>query len=381
MFYDLAASTWGPEEEEAAIRVIRSGRTTMGEYVERFEEAFATYHGMKHAIMVNSGSSANLIAIAALYHGGRVPPEAEVLVPTLSWATTYYPLVQYGIRPRFIDIELQSLNMDVELLPHAITEDTCGIIGVSILGNPARLDVMAEFANANKLWLMEDNCESLDAWLGAGRCGTFGDINTFSFFFSHHISTMEGGMILTDDDTLADLCRCLRAHGWVRDLKSDKLYQRGADHFNEAYHFILPGYNVRPLEISAAIGLEQLKKLPSFTMIRRQNLALFKRLFEDSLFYIQEEPYLGRSSAFAFTLIPKEISRERCFDRLRAAGIGFRMITGGSFLKHPVAKLLDYSVVDGHSTADRVHEHGFFVGNHPFDLSEQIHRLKEVLTW
>ncbi len=385
MFYDLAAPTWGPEEIAAAKAVIDGGYTTMGAEVKAFEAEFAAYMGAGHAIMVNSGSSANLVAVAALAYRQNRPlrPGDEVIVPVMSWATTYHPLQQYGLRLRFVDIALETLNIDPALLEQALTPNTRAIVAVSILGNPAALDTIRAFADAHDLALLEDNCESLDAELGGRKCGTFGDLNTFSFFFSHHISTMEGGMIVTDDRELADLCRSMRAHGWTRDLGPDSpVYTRKSQDHYEAYRFILPGYNVRPLEIEAAVGRAQLAKLPGFTAARRRNLALFQNLFAgDERFIIQREN--GKSSAFCFTIIldpARKPDRARVFEALKAADIGFRIITGGCFLRHDVIRHYDYTVVGGGTpNADTAHDFGFFVGNHPFDLAPQITRLREVL--
>ncbi len=384
MFYELAASTWGEEEKAAMADVIASGRYTMGEQVAAFEREFAGYFGMDHGIMVNSGSSANLVATAALAYKSDRPLQRgdEVIVPAISWATTYHPLQQYGLKLRFVDVDLETLNIDVSQLERALTPSTRMIVPVSILGNPAALDIVRDFADAHGLYVLEDNCESMDAELAGRKTGTFGDLNTFSFFFSHHISTMEGGMILTRDRELSDLCRSLRAHGWTRDLPADTaLYQRrSSDHF-EAYRFILPGYNVRPLELEAAVGRCQLAKLPGFTAARRRNLALFQELFaDDDRFIIQREH--GKSSSFCFTVIlnPKHnLDRDKIFAALKEADIGFRIITGGCFLRHDVMKYYDYEVVGSVSNAITAHELGFFVGNHPFDLTPQIVRLREVL--
>lgn len=384
MFYELAASTWGGEEEDAVRRVLASGHYTMGEQVAAFEREFAGYFGAAHAIMVNSGSSANLVATAALSYKADRPlqPGDEVIVPAISWATTYHPLQQYRLRLRFVDVDLDTLNLDVSKLEQALTPRSRAIVPVSILGNPAALDVIRAFADAHGLYVLEDNCESMDAELAGRKTGTFGDLNTFSFFFSHHISTMEGGMILTDDTELAHLCRSLRAHGWTRDLPADTpLYRRGdSDHF-EAYRFILPGYNVRPLEMAAAVGREQLKKLPGFTAARRRNLALFQELFAgDERFIIQREN--GKSSSFCFTIIldpARSNERDKVFAALKAADIGFRIITGGCFLRHDVIKYYDYDIVGRIEHAYTAHDFGFFVGNHPFDLGPQIVRLREVL--
>lgn len=194
---------------------------------------------------------------------------------------------------------------------------------------------------------------------------------------------MEGGIVLTNDLELDHLMRSIRAHGWTRDLPpGSPLFDRGSsDHF-EAYRFILPGYNVRPMEINGAIGREQLKKLPAMTAARRRNLAVFRELFEgDDRFILQREN--GKSSSFSFTIIlnpARGANRDKVFAALREADIGFRMITGGCFLKHDVIQYYDYVIVDrGVPNADLAHDQGFFVGNHPRDLTPQIQRLHDVL--
>ena len=385
MFYDLASTSWGGEELEALRRVTASGRYTMGEEVRLFEQAFAAKFGMKHAVMVNSGSSANLVAVAALCHKRGRPLQRgdEVIVPAISWATTYHPLQQYGLRLRFVDVDLHTLNLDASQLEAALTPRTRMVLAVSILGNPAPLDAIRAVCNEHDLYLFEDNCESMGATLNGRACGTFGDVNTFSTFYSHHISTMEGGLVLTDDIEIDHLCRTIRNHGWARDLPADSPLNTGRndDPFFEAYRFVLPGYNVRPLEMSAAVGREQLKKLDALVERRRQNAAVFVDLFkDDDRFIIQREN--GRSSWFSFTLILKpdrNLDRGRIMDALRAADVGFRMITGGCFLRHEAIRYFDYDTAGPIVNANVVHDYGFFVGNHPRDLTAEIHRLREVL--
>jgi CDP-6-deoxy-D-xylo-4-hexulose-3-dehydrase len=385
MTYELAASAWGTEEIEAIRRTLELGRFTMGEQVAAFEREFASYFGMRYGVMVNSGSSANLVAVAALFFKKDRPLQRgdEVIVPALAWSTTYHPLQQYGLRLRFVDIEIETLNLDVSKLRRALTPRTRAIVAVSILGNPAALDVIEQFAAEHGLYFLEDNCESMDAELHGRKTGTFGHVNTFSFFFSHHISTMEGGMVLTNDRELDHLLRSLRAHGWTRDLPpGSPLLDGGDDDYAEAYRFILPGYNVRPFELAGAVGRVQLKKLPEMTAQRRVNLALFQRLFSgDRRFILQREN--GRSSSFSFTLILNpacNLDRKQVFGALREAGIGFRMITGGCFLRHDAIRYFDYDVVDGGTpNADLSHDRGFFVGNGPHDLTREITGLREVL--
>ena len=384
MYWDLAADTWGPEERAAIERVLQSGRYTIGPEVAAFERAFADYHGRRYAVMVNSGSSANLIATASLFHRKKNPLGRgdEAIVPAISWSTTYHPLQQYGLKLRFVDVELDTLNIDAGQLEAALTPDTRAVVAVSILGNPAALDRVRAFADRHGLYFIEDNCESLDAELAGKKTGTFGDVSTFSFFFSHHISTGEGGMVLTDDKETDGLLRALRAHGWTRDVPKDAgLFEAGQDDFAEAYRFILPGYNVRPQEINGAVGLEQLKKLPAMTAVRRANWARFQEHFgNDKRFIIQREH--GRASPFAFTMIVRPesgLQRADVFKPLKANRIGYRMITGGAFPRHDAIRHFDHDCVGDLGNANMAHDRGFFVGNHAFDLGDRIERLRDVL--
>ncbi len=384
MFYDLAGSSWDREEIDALKRVIESGRFTMGEHVARFEEAFRAKFGVKHALMVSSGSTANLVGVGALFYVKDRPLKRgdEVIVPAISWATTYYPLQQYGLRLRFVDIELDTLNMDVSRLEQALTPRTRMVVAVSILGNPCALDRLRSFCDRHGLYLFEDNCESMGATLNERFTGTFGDIGTFSTFYSHHISTMEGGVLATDNTALYHVAKSMRAHGWTRDLPDDtEIYRKRDEDFFEAYRFILPGYNARPLELAGAVGVEQLKKLDGMVELRRRNAALFQKLFaRDERFIIQRE--YGRSSWFCFTIVLNpnlRIDRAKVMAALKRADIGYRIITGGNFLRHDVIRHFDYDCVGEIRHADIAHDRGFFVGNYPHDLTPQIQRLREVL--
>ena len=384
MFYPLSSNSWGEEEALVFQRILEKGRFTMGESVKKFESSFADKIGIQNATMVSSGSMANLVGLSALFYKKNNPLKRgdEVIVPAVSWATTYYPLQQYGLKLKFLDVELDTLNMDVSRLEEALTSKTRMVVAVSILGNPCALNILREFCDKHGLYLFEDNCESMGAILNGKPCGTFGDIATFSTFFSHHISTMEGGIIVTKDKEIYHLTKSLRAHGWTRDIPSGtSAYEKGDDDFHEAYRFILPGYNARPLELSGALGVEQLKKLDSLLDIRRQNARVFVDLFAgDERFIIQKEN--GSSSWFSFTIVlnPKfSIKRSKVINALRDAEIEFRMITGGCFLRHDVIRYFDYETVGDIVNANIIHDRGFFVGNHPMNLKPQIKKLKDVL--
>ena len=379
----MTSSTWGDEEVEAIKKVVSSDRFTAGEQVARFEHEFARYHKRKYGVMVNSGSSANLIAIAAFcnHRSRKLNRGDEVIVPTLAWSTTYSPFQQYGLELRFVDIDIDNLGIDTGQLEAALTSKTRAITGVSILGNPCALDTLRAFANNHNLWFFEDNCESLDAELDGEKTGSFGDISTFSFFFSHHISTIEGGMLLMDDMELFHLAKALRAHGWTRDLpRSSPIFEEKDDDFFEQYRFIIPGYNVRPTEINAAIGLEQLKKLPTMTNIRRKNLNLFESMFkEDPRFHIQTQNGIGSSFSFPI-ILSDQFKRQTVLANLSEAKIEHRIITGGNILRNDVMKYYNHTIVGGGApNTDRAHYQGFFVGNYPADLTIQVEKLYEIL--
>ncbi|MBI4656279.1 MAG: DegT/DnrJ/EryC1/StrS family aminotransferase [Elusimicrobia bacterium] len=383
MRFELSSSTCGEEEKQAIIEVMDSNTYTMGNKVREFEERFAIYFGMKYAVMANSGSSANLIATASLFYKKENPLKRgdEVIVPCISWATTFHPLQQYGLRLKFVDIDLHTLNLDTEELEKAITKNTRMIVAVSILGNPCRFDEIIKLCEENNIILFEDNCESMGAKFNGKYTGTFGLVNTFSTFFSHHISTMEGGLALTNDKEIYNLLKSLRNHGWTRGQDEDSpIFEKRDDDFFEAYRFILPGYNVRPGEIHGAIGIMQLDKLKHFLQIRRKNAEHFVNLFKnDQRFIIQRE--VGESSWFSFTMIINpdlNIDRKKVLQKLKDADIEHRIITGGNILRHDVIKYYNYEVIKS-TNADIAHYNGFFVGNHPYDIRDKIDYLYKTL--
>ena len=384
MKYELAYSTFLAEEKRAMQRVIESDRFTMGKNVKEFENEFAKFFGKKYAVMVNSGSSANLVGVASLFFKKEKPLKRgdEVIVPSISWATTYYPLLQYGLKLKFVDIDLKTLNYDIAKLKDAISDKTKMVVTVSVLGNPNYFDEIDKLCKKYDLILFDDNCESMGAQYGGRYTGTWGLINTFSTFFSHHISTMEGGLILTDDYEIYSLCKSLRNHGWTRDQdENSPIFEKKEDDFFESYRFILPGFNVRPTELQGALGLVQLKKLPKFLKIRRENAKYFQEKFkDDKRFIIQKE--VGKSSWFSFTMIvsPESgLDRKDILKKLKNADIEHRIITGGCFLEHDVIKYFDYEEYEKIVNARYAHYNGWFVGNASVDLTKEIDYLYEVL--
>lgn len=382
MFYSLSNDTWDEEEINAAHRVIDSRYFTMGENVKRYEQMFAQKLGSRFAVMSNSGSSANLLMLAALVYSGRLRRGDEVLVTAVSWSTTYFPIAQLGLKLRFVDIDLHTLNVDTHLLEEAITPETRAVMAVDLLGNPNDFDPIEKICRKHNLILLEDNCESLGAMYAEKAAGTFGVIGSFSTYYSHHLCTMEGGMNVTDDEELYHYMLSIRSHGWTRHLPDDsRIYKKMDDPFYESFNFIMPGYNVRPLEIEAAIGMEQLKKLDAFVDRRRRNAAYFKeKMHELPELWTQKES--GVSSWFGFAIVLSEElagQRPRMISAMRENDIEVRPIVAGNFVRQKALQYLDYSISGQLINADYIHENGFFVGNHSVEMKEQIDCLADAL--
>lgn len=384
--YPLATATWDDAEYQALQDVIASGMFTMGPKVAQFERDFAQYTGSKYAVMVNSGSSANLLMVAALFYTKntrlKLNPGDEVIVPAVSWSTTYYPLHQYGLKIKFVDIDLNTLNYDLTQLDQAISVKTRAVVVVNLLGNPHDFSQIKKIIGDREIVLIEDNCESLGAEFEGKKAGTFGVMGTFSTFFSHHISTMEGGLVVTDDEEIYHILLSLRAHGWTRNLPKENLVcgTKGDDPFEESFRFVLPGYNVRPLEMSGALGIEQVKKLPQLIAERRKNgLLLQNALSYHSDLLIQSE--IGKSSWFGFSLVIKPGSswtRKDLVQRLSTLGFECRPIVTGNFAKNEVVKYFDSDVHGQLTNAEHVDQYGLFIGNHHYPIADAIQALKKI---
>lgn len=379
--YELASTTWQNEEIEEAIAVIKSMNTTMGPRVLDFESSFAKLFGSKYAVMSNSGSSANLLAVASIVESLELSSQKTVLVPAVSWSTTYFPFHQYGFKLRFADIDIDTLNYDLSHVAKILQEEKIDIIcAVNLLGNPNDFDALARLAG--KIPIFEDNCESMGAKFRGKYTGTHGVLGSFSTFFSHHMCTMEGGITVTEDEKLYQLMLSIRAHGWTRNLPDQNQVSgiKSSNRFEESYKFVVPGYNLRPLEIEAAIGNVQLKKIESFVSERRKNADIFRQKivskYQDAVRFQKE---IGESSWFGFSLIfADSYTRDRAVSEFESSGIDCRPIVAGNFCRQPVMQKL-YSKFDKLENADVVHEKGLFVGNHHYNLEKQLTHLDLAL--
>lgn len=384
--YPLATATWDAAEYAAIDDVVRSGMFTMGPKVAEFEKRFADYQGSRYAVMVNSGSSANLLMIASLFYSTdaklKLQPGDEIIVPAVSWPTTYYPLHQYGLKQVFVDIDLHTLNYDLKALEAAVSDRTRAIMVVNLLGNPNDFTEIERIIAGRDIIVVEDNCESLGSEFNGRKGGSFGVVGSFSSFFSHHISTMEGGLVTTNDEELYHIMLSLRAHGWTRNLpKVNRLTgTKSDDPFEEAFKFVLPGYNFRPLEMSGAIGIEQVKKLPSLITERRKNAEYLKQYVGDHPdFAIQRE--IGASSWFGFALVIRPgsaLTRKELVQRLTAGGFECRPIVAGNFAKNKVMDLMAHEIHGSLDNADHIDTHGLFIGNHHYPIEDALQELAAI---
>ena len=378
--YPLATDSWNWREKLAILRVIRNGRYTMGPEVAKFETEFARKMRVEHAVMTNSGSSANLVGLAALVYLNDIEPGSEVIVPAVSWSTTYFPITQLGLVPVFVDVDLNTFNISIEQIQKAITKKTVAILAVNLLGLPCKMTELKYLCKKHDLYLIEDNCESLGALYNGKQAGTFGTFGTFSFFFSHHLQTMEGGMIVTNDGVLADYMRSIRAHGWVRDLRTTTLYKKGTvSEFQENFHFVLPGYCVRPLEMSGAIGSIQLKKMDRFIDARRKNAEVFVEHFGNTEDIEIQRENGSSSSWFGFgVVLSGNRDRAQTIERLKPY-VEVRPVVAGNFVNHPAMQLMKTRIVGKLENAEKIDKNGFFFGNDHRPLKDKIIRVRALL--
>jgi CDP-4-dehydro-6-deoxyglucose reductase, E1 len=388
----LNESTFSDKEIQAAIEVIKSQRLTMGDECLKFERQFSQYLGVKHAVMVNSGSSANLLAFFALANplfaemSSRNPlcPGDEVIVTALTWSTTIWPIVQIGCIPVFVDCNIQTLQVDVREIERAITPKTKAICLVHVLGNAAPVEEIKELAKKYNLLLIEDTCESLGVSRNGQYVGTFGDVGSFSFFFSHHITTIEGGMVVTNDDVLADIFRSMRAHGWTRHMHKKLEIEAQYPEIDPRFLFITSGFNLRPTEINAVIGQIQLKKLAEFNRRRNEIAAYWSRAFHELIAAEKMMPMQivenTNSAWFGYpVLFQTEKIKNEIRSYLEANGVETRPIICGNMVKQPACKYFKYRIHNSLGNADRVMDCGLYWGLHPVMSETQVNYLVSII--
>ena len=377
--YPLSPDSFSNEDIIKGIEVLLTKKITMSEITKKFEKEFAKFIGSKYALMVNSGSSANLLATFALINPlkkNKLNKGDECLIPSLCWSTSLWPIVQAGLIPKFVDIDPKTLNISISDLKNKINKKTKAIMSVHVLGNSTNMNELMKIVKKNKLYLIEDTCESLGSTFNNRYLGNFGDFGTFSFYYSHQITAGEGGMLICNDKTNYEIIHSLRAHGWDRGLKNNK------NNFN----FINSGFNLRPLEISAAIGFNQFKRLNKFKKIRFNNrIKIINKLknskkWKEQFTFINPIKNLNPSWFGLPILINSKYKKKKnkFLNFLNKNGIETRPIISGNFLNQPSIKLYKLNknkkLFKG---SQNVEDRGFFIGIHVDPISNKKLNLLE----
>jgi CDP-6-deoxy-D-xylo-4-hexulose-3-dehydrase len=383
MRYPLTSnSVLSPAAIEAAIACLRSGWHTMGREVEAFEREFALWTGAQHAVMVNSGSSANLLAVAAL----KLPPGSEVLVPALAWSTTVFPVIQHGLVPVFVDSVPETLAMDLKDAERKITSATKAILPIHVLGLAMDLRELASFASWSDLYIIEDCCEAMGAHFAGQHVGTVGDIGTFSHFYSHQLSTVEGGMCITNSQGVADDLRSLRAHGWTRNRSDKATIEAQHPDIDPRFLFATTGYNVRPMELQGAMGRQQLGDLDRNLRERDDVVAqIIEAIATVPWLEVIGGQFLAPCAAFrqerrhSWMNVPirvradAPVTRDHVTKTLQFAGVETRPILAGNLTRHPV-----FSKPVACPVADAIMRDGFMIGCHREGLEHALHALRTL---
>ncbi|VVC76471.1 GDP-perosamine synthase [Aquicella siphonis] len=372
----LHEPTSGSEEIFAALETMLSTFTTMGKKVRAFENQYAAYNGTQYSVMSNSGSSANLLAVAALanpFTPDHLKPGDEVIVPALSWSTTIWPIIQHNLVPVLVDCDLNDFNLDLEKLERAIGPRTRAIKLVHVYGNPCNMDAVMALAKKHNLFVIEDCCEAMGAAYDGKPVGSFGLVGNFSFFFSHHISTMEGGISVTNDFNFTETMRILRAHGWSREADEHQKYVNLYPDIDPRFIFINLGYNLRPTEVNAAMGQLQLPKLDGLIDKRRETADFYARHLSRhaEFFHFQQETPKGKHVWFGFPVILKDgtpFSVKDITAYMQQHHIETRPIIAGNMARHPAFNMYEHRVAGDLSSADTIMKKGFaFACHHAVD--------------
>ena len=385
-WYPLSIATYGVDEIIEAIDSMCSFRTTMWEKTLLFERKFAAYQDCADCVMVNSGSSADLL-LSFLLTNPRDPllqAGDEILVPVVTWPTHIWSPMMAGLKVVLVDVNPETLNIDINDLQSKITSKTKAIFLVHLMGNPCPMDQILDIAKKNNLLILEDCCESLGSEWNGIKVGNFGIGSSFSFFFSHHITTMEGGMIACPDLITAEHLKVMRAHGWLRNVDISH-YDLSDYDIDPRYAFVNFGFNLRPTDIQASFGLHQLQKLPEFNQRREELANQFFNFIDQQEFLLRPKvDKLARPAWFALPLI---ISKEAPFSRkeitnyLEVQGVETRPIVAGNIAHHPVGKLFSEFTNQIYVGADIVHERGFYLGLSPFHTNQDVEKLIQVLQY
>ncbi len=369
--YPLLENAFNSKDISLGISVVKKKQLTMSKITKNFEKQFSKYVGSKYAVMVNSGSSANLLSVFAAKNLNNLKNGDEVIVPSLCWSTSLWPIIQAGLKPVFVDINLKNYNASVDEILKKITKKTKIILLIHVLGTSLNLDILKKKIK-RKILIIEDTCESLGTKYKNKYLGNFGEFGTYSFYYSHQITCGEGGMIVTNIKKNYEMLKIMRAHGWDRDIN-----KKNEKNFN----FINMGFNLRPLEISAAIASNQLKRLKKFSKIRNENRGKIINAirmhanWDNQYYFVETEKYLKPSWFGLPLLLNKKYLpyKNSILKNLKNNGIETRPIISGNFLNQKAAKIYKLnSKKEKFPNADYVEKAGFFIGLHTYKINNKM---------
>ena len=386
-FYPLLNDPFNKQDLLEGIKVIRSKQMTMSKKTVNFEKIFKKKIKVKNSLMVNSGSSGNLLAMQCLINPYRkvgLKRGDEVLIPALCWSTSLWPIVQSGLKPIFVDVNISDLNIDLNDLKKKITKKTKAIMLIHVLSNSTNMDKLLKLKKKYNLILIEDTCESLGSKYKNKYLGTFGDFSTFSFYYSHQITSGEGGMVCCKERSDYEIIKSLRSHGWSRGLINEKRISKTFGKIDSKFVFYNSGYNLRPTDITAAIGCNQFKRLNKFSAIRSYNRSrIINSIKKDprwnnQITFIESRKHIKPSwFGLPFYLNKKlQINKSTFIKKLEKLGIETRPIISGNFTKQPSAKKYKLIKEDQKfKNADFISDWGLFVGLHTEKISNKILKL------
>ena len=377
--YPLTESVLENKDINAAIKVLKSKKITMGAKTKEIEDYFSNKISKSNSLMVNSGSSANLLIFQCLINPlvKKLSYGDEVLIPAICWSTSLWPIIQSGLKVKFVDIDISTLNIDLKDLQKKITKKTKALMLVHALGNCANMELLVKLCKKNNIILIEDTCEALGSTFKNKQLGTFGDFSSYSFYYSHHITSGEGGMICSKNKKNYEILKSLRSHGWSRDLSNNKDLAKKYKNIDKNWIFVNSGFNVRTTDINAAIGLEQLKRIKKILSIRNYNYLkiknyLLKNKKYNNQFTILDEQKKTSIAWFGIPLILRTKDRkykERVMTNLDKKGIMTRPIISGNFAKQPSIKLYKIKINYKLPNADLVDKSAFFLGIHNIKIT------------
>ena len=372
-FYPLIEDPFSNNDISEGIKVLKSKQLTISKKTVNFEKDFSSSLKSKYSLMVNSGSSANLLALQCLinpYRKNRLKAGDEVIIPTLCWSTSLWPIIQSNLKPVFVDINPLTLNIDESEVEKKITKKTKAILLVHVLGNSCDMDQIMKIKKKHNLILIEDTCESLGSKYNDKYLGTFGEFSSFSFYSSHQISSGEGGMICCKDKVDYNIIKSLRSHGWSRGTSFENIIYKSNKKLDKRFIFFNSGYNLRPTEVSAAIGHNQFKRLNKFISIRNFNkkkiiLSMKKNMIINKKIDFYYENKNVTPSWFGLPikiLVNKKKYKNIIIKKLEKNGIETRPIISGNFADQPAAKKYNLTSNNKFPNTDFVYNNSFFIG-------------------